>query len=263
MEDFVLASTPVLYPSKQIRDLLCATSQPSDSIVIIEKERKSAPLLAKQLKLAGLDSCKISQWRAESHSPLPPMLVLVFQDHNVPIKVIWERCRKIRQYTDVPISILLSGVEPSEHVANVSMAGAPFANTSSDHMTEMSYISNPRHTVSKQGSHSHVLRRHGLLLLDSTQHQVTVKGQTLSLTPSEYKILEFLMTWPGRIFCRDELVDVLYGEQNAVVPRVVDVHISNLRKKIEPDLSCPTYIESVRGLGYRLTLSGDGFQRKK
>ena len=55
---------------------------------------------------------------------------------------------------------------------------------------------------------------------------------------------------------------MLYGEQDAVMPRVVDVHISNLRKKIEPDLSRPRYIKSVHGFGYQLTVSGFGYRKK-
>ncbi len=254
MEDFVLASTFQLSPSSPYQDALCNTHWSSGSIIIIEKEQKWAPLLAKQLALAGLDSCEISQWSGELHASVPPMVVCVVQDRHVSLSVAWELCQVIREYTDVPISIVLSGLKPSDHLANVSFSGGPLLFDSQDKSGAMVHGSTSIQPQHKHGVQAPAFRRQRACFLDSDRHHVTLMGRTFSLTPSEYKILELLMTCPGRVFSRDELISVLYSEPDAVVPRVVDVHISNLRKKIEPDLSNPMFLQSVRGLGYQFAV---------
>ena len=73
----------------------------------------------------------------------------------------------------------------------------------------------------------------------------------MNLTSSEYKLLHTLMAAPGRVYSRGELLRHFYAHEEAVVDRVIDVHINKLRQKIEPDPARPIYIETVRGFGYR------------
>jgi DNA-binding response OmpR family regulator len=92
---------------------------------------------------------------------------------------------------------------------------------------------------------------HADVILDLDKRQVRVGGRPVVLTPHEYAILEALMSAPGRIFTRDELISRLYPRAEAtVIDRVVDVHIGKLRQKIEPDASAPERILTVRGVGY-------------
>jgi DNA-binding response OmpR family regulator len=94
--------------------------------------------------------------------------------------------------------------------------------------------------------------RVGDLELDAESHTVTVCGQRVDLTPSEFGILQTLIARPGRVFTRMELLDRLQGEAYAAYERTVDVHVKNLRAKIEPDPRQPTYVETVYGVGYRM-----------
>ncbi len=87
------------------------------------------------------------------------------------------------------------------------------------------------------------------VLLDKETRTVRVGERLVNLTPSEFELLETLMASPGRVFSRDELLDGLTGA--ASVERTVDVHIRNLRAKMEPDPTDPRYIETVFGVGYR------------
>jgi DNA-binding response OmpR family regulator len=87
------------------------------------------------------------------------------------------------------------------------------------------------------------------LILDRAMRTARVAGRSVSLTPSEFELLELLMANAGRVFGRDELLDELGGA--ASVGRTVDVHIRNLRAKIEPDPANPRYLETVFGVGYR------------
>jgi two-component system OmpR family response regulator len=96
-----------------------------------------------------------------------------------------------------------------------------------------------------------VLHR-GEISLDQSKRLVTVNARRVDLTPSEFDILVALMTEPGRVFSRQELLDRLQGGlAYDGFERMINVHISNLRNKIEPDPSMPRYIETVYGAGYR------------
>ena len=90
----------------------------------------------------------------------------------------------------------------------------------------------------------------GGLHLDRTSCRVVLDGAELSLTATEFRLLEFLMSRPGVVFSREQLLDAVWGHDRAVTDRTVDVYILRLRQKIEPDPIHPGHIRSVRGFGY-------------
>ena len=87
------------------------------------------------------------------------------------------------------------------------------------------------------------------IVIDRVRHQVSVHGQEITLTPTEFRLLEALMRRLGRAFSRHELMDAGMGEDAVVLERTIDVHIKSLRKKIGDRSSL---IETVRGIGYRM-----------
>lgn len=100
-----------------------------------------------------------------------------------------------------------------------------------------------------QASQSRVLKSGGLEL-DRSSCRVRFNGNPLSLTATEFRLLEFLMSRPGVVFSREQLLDAVWGHDRAVTDRTVDVYILRLRQKTEPDPANPTLIRSVRGFGY-------------
>ena len=92
----------------------------------------------------------------------------------------------------------------------------------------------------------------GDLLLDEGTHTVTVRGHAVDLTPTEFNLLALLMGAPGRVFTREQLVDRLAEVGYSGLERTLNVHIRNLRAKIEPNPDQPQYVETVFGVGYRL-----------
>jgi DNA-binding response OmpR family regulator len=90
----------------------------------------------------------------------------------------------------------------------------------------------------------------GGLELDRPSCRVRLKGEELTLTATEFKLLEFLMSRPGVVFRREQLLDGVWGHDRAVTDRTVDVYILRLRQKIEADPANPAFIRSVRGFGY-------------
>jgi two-component system, OmpR family, phosphate regulon response regulator PhoB len=93
------------------------------------------------------------------------------------------------------------------------------------------------------------LLRAGGLQLDRARCQVRLEDQELALTATEFRLLEFLMSRPGVVFSREQLLDAVWGHDRAVTDRTVDVYILRLRQKIETE-GGPSFIRSVRGFGY-------------
>jgi DNA-binding response OmpR family regulator len=89
------------------------------------------------------------------------------------------------------------------------------------------------------------------ITLDREKRRITVGQCPLELTPSEFDLLAALMAAPGRVFSRLELLERMQGDAYEGYERTIDVHIRNLRTKIEPDPAQPRYIETVYGSGYR------------
>jgi two-component system phosphate regulon response regulator PhoB len=87
--------------------------------------------------------------------------------------------------------------------------------------------------------------------LDRVRHKVTVAGEPIELTPTEFRLLECLLRQPGRAFTRHQLMDAAIGEGSIVLERTIDVHVKTLRKKLDEAGAVADLIETVRGVGYR------------
>ena len=93
----------------------------------------------------------------------------------------------------------------------------------------------------------------GKITIDSDQHRIHIDNKIVDFSPTEFRLLHFLLTHPDRVFARDQLLDNVWGNQVYVEDRTVDVHIRRLRKVLEP-FDCDSYINTVRGVGYRFSL---------
>lgn len=93
----------------------------------------------------------------------------------------------------------------------------------------------------------------GKITIDTNQHRVLIDSKNVDLSPTEFRLLHFLLSHPDRVFGRDQLLDNVWGDQVYVEDRTVDVHIRRLRKVLKP-YKCDEYINTVRGVGYRFSL---------
>jgi len=106
-----------------------------------------------------------------------------------------------------------------------------------------------RGAVGAQAAPARVLESAGLEL-DPSSRQVRLNGTALALTATEFRLLEFLMSRPGVVFSREQLLNAVWGQDRAITDRAVDVYVLRLRQKIETDPATPVLIHSVRGFGY-------------
>ena len=93
----------------------------------------------------------------------------------------------------------------------------------------------------------------GEITIDCSQHRVLINSKNVDFSPTEFRLLHFLLSHPDRVYGRDQLLDNVWGDQVYVEDRTVDVHIRRLRKVLEPH-NCDKYIHTVRGVGYRFSL---------
>jgi DNA-binding response OmpR family regulator len=103
--------------------------------------------------------------------------------------------------------------------------------------------------------------RRGPLLVDLRRHEVRLAGTEVPLTPSEFDLLLVLAREPGRVFSRQELLQRAFGFDYDGLERTVDVHVMNLRRKLEPDPANPRFLHTVYGVGYRFAEETDADER--
>lgn len=164
-----------------------------------------------------------------------------------------EVCRRLRKRSRVPIIMLTAKVEEEDILIGLGLGA-------DDYVTKPF---SPRQLVARVEA---LLRRttqeavplaerlsfnQGDLVIDVSGHEVNKNGVKVNLTPNEYRILLTMLKYPRKAFTRDELVTMALGDDYEGFDRTIDVHIKNLRQKVETDPKCPKYILTVHGVGYR------------
>ena len=151
---------------------------------------------------------------------------------------------------ETPIILLTARVEESDIVVGLELGADDYV-TKPFRMRELTArIRAVLRRSEKAAAPAEVLRAADVVL-DKGTRQVTVAGQPVNLTPTEFDLLAILMSAPGQVYSRQMLLEELQGVAVSGMERSVNVHISNLRSKTEPDPANPRYVETVFGVGYR------------
>ena len=171
----------------------------------------------------------------------------------------WDICREIRsdpEFKGLPIIFLTARGSETDRILGLELGG-------NDYITKPFSVRElvARIKVQFRGSlEPRRVLRGGGVLLDRTSFTVQMRGKPLSVTATEFRLLEFLMSRPGVVFSRSQLLDAVWGAGQAITDRAVDVYVLRLRQKLEPDPARPQMIHSVRGFGYSFEprdVSGD------
>jgi DNA-binding response OmpR family regulator len=224
------------------------------TVLIVEDDKKTASLIALYLEREGFQTIIAydGQQALELSRQYKPTFVIL--DLMLPLVDGWDVCRQLRQSSNVPILILTARGEETDRVSGLTLGADDYVVKPFSPRELVARVKAILRRGRLETSKEKKLLSYGDLFLDLEKHKVTLAGQPILLTPHEFKLLQTLMEVPGRVFSRDELLAHLYPKHEAiVVDRVVDVHIGNLRQKVEKDPSDPHYILTVRGIGYRFT----------
>ena len=222
----------------------------SKTILVVDDEERLLSLLRADLKQEGFRVVTAPDGREAlfvARQEKPDLIVL---DLMMPVMDGYEFMRRHRREQETPIIILTAKVEDSDKVQGLEQGA-------DDYVTKPF---SPRELAARVRA---VLRRTGQTLpqaeilraaditLDRGDHTVRVGDRLVNPTRSEFDLLGVLMSAPGRVFSRLQLLDVVQGVVFQGYERTIDVHIKNLRAKIEPNPRQPQYIETVYGVGYR------------
>ncbi len=179
---------------------------------------------------------------------------LILLDVMMPNLDGFEFIRRYRQDHQVPIILLTAKIEERDKVIGLDLGADDYVTKPfgmQELLARVRAVLRRFETAQAASGAKATIFTLDELVLNRTTRIVTVGQHTVDLTPSEFELLAILLESPGRVFSRDLLLERLQGNAYDGVERTVDVHISNVRKKIERDPTKPRYIETVFGVGYR------------
>jgi two-component system phosphate regulon response regulator PhoB len=226
--------------------------QLSQTIFVLEDDTDIARLVQHHLEAAGFAARLFSTptYLIPDAERKAPALFLL--DIMVPGGDGLEVCRRLRNHpalSTVPIIFLTARAGENDRVLGLEMGADD-------------YITKPFATRELVARVKAVLRRFERpdavsvirfeeVVIDANAMQLTVRGEVIPTTATEFRLLDYLARHPGRVFSRDHLLDAVWGDARFVTPRSVDVYVSRIREKIEVDPENPLHLKTVRGAGYR------------
>jgi two-component system alkaline phosphatase synthesis response regulator PhoP len=228
-------------------------------ILVVDDEQSIVTLLEFNLQKAGFEVIKTGDGPTAvtlAETEKPDLIVL---DIMLPGMDGMEVCKKLRmEKINTPILMLTAKDEEFDKILGLELGA-------DDYMTKPF---SPREVVARVKA---ILRRSGQqqepksagaldeqvitigqLVIYPEKYEVVFSGNKLELTPKEFELLQYMASHPGRVMTRDQLLNAVWNYDFVGDSRIVDVHISHLREKIEEDTKQPKYIKTVRGLGYKL-----------
>ncbi len=222
----------------------------SNTILVVDDQSSVRQLLREYLSEQGFTVIVAANGQEALYSSRHEQPDLVLLDIMMPKMDGYEFLRQYRKEKNTPVIIVTAKEEETDAVLGLEL-GADDYIIKPFRMRELvarirSVLrrADPTHTVYDQ---LHV----GDVLLDQNTHMVTIQGRPVSLTPIEFDLLAVMMRSPGQVFSRGQIMDRLEDSGFTGLERTLNVHIRNLRLKLEPDPAQPCYIETVFGVGYR------------
>ncbi|MBI1801764.1 MAG: response regulator transcription factor [Chloroflexi bacterium] len=227
----------------------------SPRILVVDDDEQIVRLLQSYLSKEGMTVFTAADGLEAMHIVRREWPDLVVLDLMLPARDGWEVARLMRAeepLAKIPILMLTARVEDDDKILGFELGA-------DDYVTKPF---NPREMVMRVRA---ILRRAaglprpsivlqvGRLRLDDQERAASLDGRALDLTPSEFAILRALMKNASHTLTRGELIEAAFGYEYEGMERTVDSHVKNLRKKIEPGPAQPAYIETVYGVGYRLS----------
>ena len=228
-------------------------------ILVIEDEKIIGEMISMYLTDEEFSVCRVENGKAglDALQSFGPDVILL--DLMLPDMDGIDLCEIVRRQSDTPIIIISMNTKVNERVRALN-AGADDYLCKPFSMQELKARIGaavrrykPPSAAAAEEAEARWKSVPGIML-DAHKRLVTVDGVSVETTFSEFELLKLLFEFPGRVFTRDELISALRGIDSYVNDRAIDVHITNLRKKIEMNPKEPKFIKTVWGVGYKLTL---------
>lgn len=222
------------------------------AILIVEDDRKTAGILSLYLRKEGFDTVETGDGLQALALFKKRPWSFVLLDLMVPHLDGIEICKKIRRESEVPVMMITAKVEEIDKLIGLSIGADDYVVKPFSPREVVARVKAILRRTARREEAPQKFLSFGGLTLHPEKHKALLDGALLPLTRLEFKLLITLMASPGRAFSRDLLLERIYPAGEAVVlDRTIDVHIRNLREKIEKNPAKPYYIKTVRGLGYQ------------
>lgn len=228
-------------------------SRAAKNILVVDDEPKILEVVASLLESKGYKAFLAENGKQAFDVFDKNNISLVLLDLMLPDMSGEEVCAMIRKKSRVPIIILTAKSEEASHLNGLTIGAddyliKPFS---------LKVLAAHVEAILRRASDDLVpltiknTWRDGDLMVDFDKNIVLKKGTKISLTPSEHKILSALVKYPGKVFSREELISLVFDDHFDSFDRVIDNHIKNLRQKVEDNTKNPSYVLTIRGLGYK------------
>ncbi len=225
-------------------------------VLVVDDEANIRELVSVYLVAAGFGVAEAATGPegVEAQAALEPDLVLL--DIMLPGLGGLDVCRAIRERSLVPIVMLTARDNALDKVALLEAGADDYVTKPFDPPELVARVRAVLRRAQPGASAEKLTAGRGALVLDPEMREVAVDGRRVELTAREFDLLETMMLSPGVVFSRERLLDRVWGTSEFVDGRGVDVHIRHLREKLGDDAGAPRFLETVRGVGYRVRRDG-------
>jgi DNA-binding response OmpR family regulator len=222
------------------------------TILIVDDEKRLVSLVESYLILEGYRVATAYNGKeglAVAQKDKPDLIIL---DNMMPEMNGYDFMRSHRVQHDTPIIMLTARVEDDDKIIGLELGADDYVVKPFKPRELMARVRNVLRRAGKTEPIGKTLKVADIIL-DRDSREVLVAERNVDLTPSEFDLLAAIMASPGRVFSRLDLLDVIQGVRYEGYERTIDTHIKNLRAKVEDDPRNPRHIETVYGVGYRLS----------
>ena len=220
------------------------------TILVVDDEPKIARLLRDYLERAGFGVSVAHDGREALMRARTERPDLVILDLGLPALDGLDVTRQLRRDGDLPILMLTARDDEADRVAGLELGADDYVTKP---FSPREVVARVRAILRRRGGPSgEEVIRVGPLEVDPGRMRVTVDGQPVDVTATEFALLAALARQPGRVYTRSQLLDAIHGTAFESYERAIDAHVKNLRRKLEPEAHRPRLLLTVHGVGYRL-----------
>ena len=220
------------------------------TVLVVEDELEIARVVRDYLQHAGFEVIVVGDGGsavASVRGARPDLLVL---DLGLPGTDGLDVAREVRRWSETPIVMLTARGDESDRIVGLELGADDYVVKP---FSPKELVARVRAVLrrSRASQRGDEVIRVADVEVDTAKMRVTVAGEAVELTPTEFQLLATLAREPGRVFTRSQLLDAVHGVAIESYERAIDAHVKNIRRKIEPTPGSPRYVLTVHGVGYR------------
>jgi DNA-binding response OmpR family regulator len=221
------------------------------AILVVEDEMNIARLVRDYLEHAGFEVTVTGDGEAAAASVRRSKPDLVVLDLGLPGQDGLDVARELRRTSSVPIVMLTARGDETDRVAGLELGADDYVVKPFSPKELVARVRAVLRRTDAASTERAEVYRVSEVEVDVPRMRVTVAGRPVEVTPTEFQLLTTLIRQPGRVFTRGQLLDAIHGVDIDSYERAIDAHVKNLRRKLEPNPGRPSFLLTVRGVGYR------------